>query len=300
MKFGAVPDTQLAAIDFSLPPDPQFNKATLTGKRVAKPAVYVGASTWGDATWVGNIYPPKTPAKNFRQLYPQYFNATELNATHYNIYAPEVIAQWAAAAKDRDFRYCPKFPQSISHYSNFEEAGALTDAFIASIAAFGSHLGPAFLQTSEHFPLAARHSLFRYLSSLPQQHSYFLEVRHPGWYESAEAVDAWMQVLRQLDIGAVITDTPGRRDIVHMHLPVPKLFLRFVCNATHPSSFRRMDAWTDRITAWIDQGLEEAYLFIHPNADAPVPELVTYWIEQLNKKAGLLLQPPVPRQASLF
>ncbi|OLY94989.1 hypothetical protein BUE76_20430 [Cnuella takakiae] len=300
MKFGAVPDALLSAIDFTLPPDPLFNQDTLLGNRVKVPKVFLGASTWGDASWVGTLYPPKTPAKNFRQLYPQYFNAAELNATHYNVYSPEVIAQWAAAAKDRDFKYCPKFPQSISHYSNFENTADLTHAFMESIEAFGPHLGPAFLQTSESFPLTSRHALFKYLATLPQQHTYFLEVRHPGWYESADAVATWMQVLRQLDIGAVITDTPGRRDIVHMHLPIPKFFLRFVCNQTHPLSFQRIDAWTDRLASWIDQGLEEAYIFLHPNSDGAVLELATYWIERLNRRCGLSLQAPVPKQSSLF
>lgn len=300
MKFGAVPPQQLAAIDFTLPEEPAFNTDVLKGKRVKQPKVYVGASTWGDATWVGTIYPPKTPAKAFRQLYPQYFNAAELNATHYNIYQPEIIAQWAAAAKDRDFKYCPKFPQAISHYSNFENAEALTQAFIESIEAFGAHLGPAFLQTSENFPLSSRHALFKYLATLPQKHTYFLEVRHPQWYESSEAILTWMQVLRQLDIGAVITDTPGRRDIVHMHLPIAKLFLRFVCNETHASSFSRVDAWTDRIQYWINAGLEEAYIFLHPGADGAVPALANYWINSLNEKCKLALQPPLPIQSRLF
>jgi uncharacterized protein YecE (DUF72 family) len=142
--------------------------------------------------------------------------------------------------------------------------------------------------------------LFKYLSTLPQQYTYFLEVRHPQWYESAEAIGTWMQVLQQLDIGAVITDTPGRRDIVHMHLPIAKLFLRFVCNETHATSFQRIDAWTERIAYWLEQGLEEAYIFLHPGADGAVPELVAYWIEQINKRCGLHLQPPTPKQSSLF
>lgn len=300
MKFGTVPDPLLSTIDFTLPPDPPLNSETLPGSRVANPLVYVGAATWGDSSWAGEVYPPKTPVKNFRQLYPRYFNTAELNATHYNIYAPEVIAQWAQAARGRQFKYCPKFPQSISHYSNFKDVENLTNSFLESIAAFGPHLGPAFLQTSENLLLAARHALFKYLASLPQQFNYFLEVRHPQWYETPGAIDTWMRILQQLDIGAVITDTPGRRDIVHMHLPIAKMMLRFVCNQTHPISFQRIDAWTDRIASWLDKGLEEAYIFIHPNADKAVPELASYWISKLNAKCGLLLQPPTPQQSSLF
>lgn len=300
MKFGTVPEERLTHIDFLLPPEPLFNSKTLPGKRTATPKVYVGAATWGDASWAGKVYPPKTGAKDFRKLYPRYFNAAELNATHYAIYTPEVIAGWAAAAKEKDFKYCPKFPQSISHHSHFENTETLTKAFIESIAAFGAHLGPAFLQTSENLPLTARHALFKYLATLPQQHDYFLEVRHPQWFESNDATENWMTVLQQLNIGAVITDTPGRRDLVHMHLPVAKLFLRFVCNALHPTTFSRVDAWVARMAQWLDKGLAEAYIFLHPGADEAVPDLAAYWITALNNRCGLSLRPPLPQQTSLF
>jgi uncharacterized protein YecE (DUF72 family) len=300
MKFGNVPDALLAGIDFTLPPEPLFNSKVLRGKRHMAPKVYVGAATWGDASWSGKIYPPKTPAKDFRKLYPQHFNAAELNATHYNIYAPQIIAQWTAAAGDRDFKYCPKFPQSISHQSNFENTAPLTNAFLESAAAFGAHLGPLFLQTSEHLPLAARHALFKYLATLPQQNTYFLEVRHPGWFDKSAAMESWIQVLHQLNIGAVITDTPGRRDMVHMHLPVSKLFLRFVCNALHSTTFERAAAWVDRIAYWLSAGLEEVYVFLHPGSDEAIPKLATYWINKLNERCGLSLRTPVPQQSSLF
>jgi uncharacterized protein YecE (DUF72 family) len=300
MKFGNVPDALLAGIDFSLPPEPIFNSKVLRGKPCANPKVYVGAATWGAASWSGKIYPPKTPANAFRKLYPQHFNAVELNATHYNIYAPDIITQWAAVAGDKDFKYCPKFPQSISHHSNFENTAPLTDAFLESIEAFGPHLGPAFLQTSEHLPLTARHSPLKYLATLPQQHVYFLEVRHPAWFENSNAVESWMNVLHQLNIGAVITDTPGRRDLVHMHLPVAKLFLRFVCNGLHPTTFARAAAWVECIAHWLSVGLEETYVFLHPGADEFVPELATYWIQALNQRCDLSLLPPSPQQTSLF
>jgi hypothetical protein len=98
----------------------------------------------------------------------------------------------------------------------------------------------------------------------------------------------------------VITDTPGRRDLVHMRLTVPRLFLRFVCNGVHSSSFMRTDAWIERLHHWLDRGLEEAYIFLHPGNDVAVPELATYWITKLNAACGLQLKPPVISQPQLF
>ena len=57
-------------------------------------------------------------------------------------------------------------------------------------------------------------------------------------------------------MGAVITDTAGRRDCVHQRLTTPFAFIRFVGNNLHPTDYSRMDDWVERIQEWFDQGLE--------------------------------------------
>lgn len=300
MKFGSLPDRLLSAIDLHLPPEPVENAAVLPGTPVALPNVYVGAATWGAPGWVGKIYPLKTPASKFRQTYPHYFNAIELNATHYNIYSPDVMQQWAAPAKDSGFKFCPKFPQSISHHSGFQNVETQTAAFLESIWAFEKQLGPAFLQLSETFSPQGKEVLFSYLALLPTNTSFFLEVRHPAWLSDATERAELFQTLMPLNMGLVLTDTPGRRDLVHMRLTIPKLFLRFVCNGVHATSFSRTDAWIQQLKNWLNRGLQEAYIFLHPGNDAAVPELAAYWIHQLNEKCGLHLKPPTLQQPQLF
>jgi uncharacterized protein YecE (DUF72 family) len=300
MKFGAVPDQLLSMLNLQLPPEAVGNAAVLRGTRQATPHVYLGAATWGTPAWTGKLYPPKTPATKFRQLYPAYFNAIELNATHYNIYPPDVLRQWAAAAVERDFKFCPKFPQSISHQGNLQHIEGETEAFLESIAAFENHLGPAFLQLGEMFGPQQKEALYTYLAALPPDVSYFLEVRHPGWFADEKQADELFQTLMALNIGLVITDTPGRRDLVHMRLTVPRFFLRFVCNGVHPTSFSRSDAWIEQMQRWLDRGLEEAYIFLHPGNDAAVPELAPYWSKSLNQKCGLQLNVPALQQPQLF
>jgi uncharacterized protein YecE (DUF72 family) len=300
MKFGSLPDRLLNAINLRLPPEPAENITVLPGKRAAAPGVYVGAATWGAAEWVGKLYPPKTPATKYRQLYPHYFNAIELNATHYNIYSPEVIRQWAAPASGVDFKFCPKFPQRISHHSGFQNVATETAAFLESIWAFEKHLGPAFLQLSEAFSPQHKHALYDYLAGLPVHTSFFLEVRHPAWLADAAEAAELFQTLTALNMGLVLTDTPGRRDLVHMRLTVPRLFLRFVCNGLHPTSISRADAWIHQLQDWLERGLQEASIFLHPGNDAAIPELATYWITKLNEKCSLHLKPPTALQPQLF
>lgn len=297
MKYGNVTEASLSSIDFTLPGDKGINRSVLSGTRVAHPKIYLGSGNWGHPSWVGKVYPPKTPASAYRDLFPNFFGAMELNATHYKIYAESVIREWAASARGKDFKYCPKFPQSISHYSSFTKIEELTDRFLQSIMAFEENLGPAFLQVSDHFSLAKREGLITYLSSLPKDLDIFLEVRHPDWFADIEAT---LGVLKDWNKGLVITDTPGRRDGVHMCLTVSKLLLRFVSNRDHQSTYPRIKEWALRIGEWIDNGLEEAYIFLHPGDESVIPELTIAWIEALNSSGKVNLKLPYIQQASLF
>ncbi|WP_276480619.1 DUF72 domain-containing protein [Paraflavitalea pollutisoli] len=292
MDFGKVPDDQLNSIDFTLPADPAVNALSLKGQRAVKPLVYMGVPRWGDRSWIGRVYPKGTKEAGHMEQYVKHFNAGELNATHYKIYTPAEIGKWAARAEGRDFKFCPKVPQSISHYSNFNNVFDQTSAFLEGVLAFGDHLGPIFLQVGEAYAPGRRDALFKYLASLPTDLQFFLEVRHPQWFSDKVVYKEMMDTLRSMNVGAVITDTAGRRDCAHMGLPVPKSFVRFVANLLHPTDYVRADAWLERIIQWINQGLEELYFFVHMPEEMYCPELVAYMIDKLNPACDLHLMKP--------
>lgn len=292
MDFGKLPQEQLNSVDFTLPAEPADNSLVLTGKKSGKPQVYLGIPRSGDKSWIGRVYPKGTKEAGFMEQYVKHFNCIELNATHYKIYTPAEISKWAARAEGRNFKFCPKVPQLISHYSNFANVFDQTSAFLEGVLAFGEHLGPIFLQVSESYAPNCREPLFKYLASLPTDLSFFLEVRHPQWFSDPVIKKELFDTLRSLKIGAVITDTSGRRDCAHMHLTVPKTFVRFVCNLLHPTDYTRCDAWVERIIYWINNGLEELYMFVHMPDEMYGPELVAYLIDKLNPACNLHLQKP--------
>lgn len=292
MDFGRVPQDQLNTIDFILPPEPADNSLVLTGAKAGKPQVYMGCPRWGDKTWLGRVFPQGTRDTNFLDQYVKHFNCIELNATHYKIYSPEAISKWAVKAAGKDFKFCPKVPQLISHYSDFSNVFDQTTAFLEGVLAFGEQLGPIFLQVSEKYSPTRRTALFKYLESLPTDMSFFLEVRHPDWFANPSVNKELFDTLRLLNIGAVITDTAGRRDCAHMHLTTPKAFVRFVANLLHPTDYARADAWIARITHWLSQGLQELYFFVHMPEEAYCPELIAYIIDKLNPACDLHLQKP--------
>lgn len=293
MKFGKVPENELNNIDFTLPPEPAGNKLVLPGKPVARPAFYVGCANRGTKEWIGKIYPKGTKEAGYLDQYVHHFNSIEFNATHYQVYGPDVIGKWAEKAKGKDFKFCPKVPQLISHYSNFNNTDQLTTAFLEGILAFGEHLGPIFLQVSENFSPANRKGLYNYLRSLPTDLGFFLEVRHPAWLEEGPIKKELFETLRALKIGAVITDTAGRRDCAHMELTIPKIFIRYVGNSLHPTDHTRLEWWVQRMQYWLEQGLEEVYFFMHTHEEIHAPEMIDELADKMNAAYGLQIPKPI-------
>ena len=292
MEFGRVPENELDSIDFSLPKEPAFNSTVLKGKPAKNPKVYYGCAKWGRTEWVGKIYPPKTKEKDFLQHYVQHYNSIELNATHYKIYGPTGIAKWAEKAKGKDFKFCPKMYQGVTHRGSLKGKDFITTEFLRGIVAFEEHLGPVFVQVSDLFTPKRKDELFEFLDSLPKDMQFFLEVRHPDWFGKDDIREELFNTLKKMKIGIVITDTAGRRDCAHMYVTVPKVFIRYVGNSLHKTDYTRTDAWVKRIKYWLENGVQELYFFMHMHDEATSPELTVYMIDKLNKACKLNLIKP--------
>jgi len=292
MEFGRVPEGELDDIDFSLPKEPAFNKTVLKGNPVKKPKVYLGCAKWGRTEWVGKIYPPKTKEKDFLQHYVQHYNSIELNATHYKVYGEAGIKKWTANAVGKDFKFCPKMYQGVTHRGSLKGKQFITNEFFRGIVAFEDNLGPIFVQVSDAFSPKRKEELFDFLKSLPTDLQFFLEVRHPDWFKKDDIREEMFETLKSLNMGAVITDTAGRRDCAHMHLTIPKAFIRYVGNSLHATDYTRCDAWVKRMKYWLDKGMEELYFFMHMHDEATSPELTVYLVDKMNKELGLHLIKP--------
>ena len=292
MEFGRIPEDQLNSVDFSLPKEPKENKKILSGKKDPNAKVYVGCAKWGRMEWVGKIYPQGTREKNFLQHYVEHYNCIELNATHYKIYGPKATQKWKEKTQGKDFLFCPKMYKGVTHFGKLTGKGFLTTEFLRGVIAFEEYLGPVFIQVSDAYSPKRKDELFEFLRSLPTDVQFFLEVRHRDWFGRPEVSEELFDTLRQLNIGSVITDTAGRRDCAHMHLTIPKTFIRYVGNSLHPTDFPRIDAWIGRMKYWLDKGMQELFFFMHMHDEATSPELTVYLVDKLNAACGLSLIKP--------
>jgi uncharacterized protein YecE (DUF72 family) len=180
MEFGRVEPFELANIDFGLTDDSDLTNKTLAGSTPGDPLnIYVGCPRWGNKSWIGRVYPPKTKADQFLNEYCKQFNTIELNATFYSIPKPDDVKRWKDQTDGSpDFRFCPRFPQAITHIRRLKNAEEQTAQFYKSISGFGDKLGALFLQLGDNFGPKSFDNLKPYLEALPQSPPVFLEVRH--------------------------------------------------------------------------------------------------------------------------
>jgi len=287
MEFGHVYDA-LTYIDFTLSQDTALTKKTLTGHPAdSEFSVFVGASKWGEKSWLGKIYPKKTPDNAFLPIYCLNFNTVEFGPTFYNIYSAEELNKWVKQVADAPgFKFCPKFPQTITHIRRLTNAEEATAKFYQSLTAFGDHLGPLLLQLGDNFTPKSFPQLKAYLQELPPSIKVHVEVRHKDWFAIPANRDNLFGLLHELNIGTIISDTAGRRDCVHMELTTNETVIRFVGNNLDASDYTRLDAWVERLKIWKSQGLKTAWFFMHQNNERYAPEACDYLIKQLNDQLG--------------
>lgn len=293
MEFGHILEG-LADIDFSLPPDTEQTIRTLNRQKADDEFnVFVGTSKWGEKSWIGKIYPPKTPDNSFLPIYCLNFNTVEFGPTFYNIYSADELSKWVnQVAASPDFKFCPKFPQTITHIRRLVNAADATAKFYQSLTAFGNHLGPLLLQLGDNFTPKSFPQLKAYLESLPPAIKVSVEVRNKEWFSNSSSRDSLFQLFHQLNIGTIISDTSGRRDCVHMELTTKEAVIRFVGNDLAPSDFTRLEAWIKRLKEWKSMGLKTVWFFMHQNTERYAPEACDYLITQINEKLGTQVSRP--------
>lgn len=263
MEFGKLED--ISFVDWQLPADDPKNSGRLLSSS-AHHKLYFGSPAWGSRYWLGKIYPKKASPEEFLYYYSRNFNSIELNTTHYRIPDVETCKGWLSQVPEH-FLFCPKLHKDISH----DRAG-MTDKdvlkrFLDFISNLGKNLGPCFIQLHELFSYQDKVLLFKFLENWPAEFKLSLELRHPSWFEQGKILPALTDYLHRKNIGLVITDVAGRRDVLHSSVSAPWTIIRLIGNDLAPTDERRLHDWAERLKLWIAQGLQETFLFLHQEED---------------------------------
>lgn len=295
MKFGAVPSVK--GLDLSLPPDhPDTLRILGKGRGKGKPRISIGCAKWNRKD-LANFYPRGT--KDELAYYASQFNSIELNATFYRFFPPEQFTNWAQKVP-KGFHFSPKVTQDISHFKRLLGTEAMVEGYAEAVRELGDRLGPVFLQMHENFAPKELPRVIDFLAGWPKDVRLAVEFRHTDWYNNAAVADQLYLLLAKHKAMNIITDSAGRRDLLHMRLTTPSAFVRYV-GANDPKSDRsRLDEWVKRLKTWTEAGIEYIHFFVHQNHELESPLLAAEFIRKLNKALGTELKVPHTLDGDLF
>jgi uncharacterized protein YecE (DUF72 family) len=288
--------------------------------------LYLGAPIWSNKAWVGTFFPPGSKAKDFLWLYSRRLNTVEGNTTFYATPSAEIAARWRDETQP-GFKFCFKFPRTITHEHRLRGAEAETAEFIERLAILGDRVGPCFLQLPPSFSAADMPALLAYMDNLPplpgQAWRLAVEVRHANFF-GTPAETALSNALRERGLARVLYDQRGLRSassedprtrLAQSKKPnLPVRFtrtghfavVRYISHPDQEATAPLLDEWAAHVAEWLKDG-DDVFFFCHHRNDALAPHLARQFHEHLSRLVDL---PPMPvweeeppgemQQASLF
>jgi len=263
MKFGKV--DSIEGIDFSLPAvDERSIQVLANFDKTDAPEIRIGCSIWSNKEYIGSVYPEKTPQSKLLEAYTSQFNTVEVNATRYGMPKESTLEGWRNKAPD-GFKYAFKVPAPVTNRKdlNDSEGVARMDQFAAGMNLMEDKVGTSFIMMPQHFGLDKMPQLETFIANWPEELDASLELREENLIHFNEV----RSLLEEKQMSLCVTDTPGRRDIMHNYITNQELFIRFVGTMDLENNEMRIQNWIERATELVGLGLTRIYFMIHQPAD---------------------------------
>lgn len=271
--------------------------------------IYIGLPQWSHPKWV------RLGITSLEE-YARHFNCVEGNTTLYALPKAEVVERWHAQTTD-DFRFCFKFPATITHQAALKNCDDLVLEFLTRLSPLEGRIGQYWLQLPATFSPRELPALWHFLDALPGRFTYGVEVRHPGFFAKGEEEQRFNRGLHERGVNRVILDSrpvhaarPHNEAIREAQRKKPRVPVHAVVTAGHPmvrfigsdDMVQNRDfftAWLNKLPLW--EQSTTPYLFLHTPDIAQAPELVdAIWQDLHAVIPGIGAAPSIPQQSSLF
>ena len=136
---------------------------------------------WSYAAWQGRYLPPSLSPRDRLSAYATWCNAVEGNTTFYATPAVGTVRSWAEQTSP-DFRFVLKLPKAITHERRLADVAEPLHAFLAAIEPLGTRAYALWIQLPPSFGPADVGALAGFLTRLPREHRYCVEVRHRAFF----------------------------------------------------------------------------------------------------------------------
>ncbi|MGM7744978.1 DUF72 domain-containing protein [Yersinia enterocolitica] len=271
--------------------------------------MYIGLPQWQHPTW--NCLGIKDLAD-----YSRYFNCVEGNTTFYALPRLEIVQRWRDMTPD-NFRFCFKFPATISHQAALRDCDKDLQAFYQCLSPLHDRIGQLWLQLPAAFGPNDLNRLWQFIDKLPAGFHYGVEVRHPEFFAKGDAERALNQGLHQRAVNRVMLDsrpihaakplTEAVRDAqskkprlpVHAIVTGSQPLVRFIGGDQWEDNLALFAPWLQKLPLWEQQ--YQPYVFIHTpdNSDSP-QHAQKIWQQLATVIATLPPAPDWPEQDTLF
>ncbi|HEX4502699.1 MAG TPA: DUF72 domain-containing protein [Scandinavium sp.] len=271
--------------------------------------IFIGLPQWSHPKWV------RLGITTLEQ-YARHFNCVEGNTTLYALPRAEIVQRWHEQTSD-EFRFCFKFPATISHQAALRHCDDLTAEFFKRMDPLAQRMGQYWLQLPAAFSPADLPALWHFLDALPKTFSYGVEVRHPLFFAKGEEEKQLNRGLHERGVNRVILDSrpvhsaiPHSEAIIDAQRKKPKVPVHAVVTASQPmvrfigsdnmaQNRELFDVWLKALPKWTQT--TTPYLFLHTPDIAQAPELVdTLWNSLQAALPEIGPAPAIPQQTSLF
>lgn len=274
-------------------------------------AYHLGCPIWANRAWLGSLYAEGTRQADFLARYAEVFSCVEGNSTFYALPSASTVEKWAADTP-ASFRFTFKIPRTVSHDGMLEGGHAELERFFGILAPLGERLGPFMVQLSPSFGPDRLGVLDNFLSRVPSEYRYVVEVRHPKFFDEGRAEHALDELLDRRGAGRCHFDTrplfaakakdpstiqtQTRKPRVPMRKTViaRQPFIRFIGHNDVRATTGWLDQWADTVASWIGDG-QQPYVFMHAPDDYYAPRLARAFHHLLRRRLPELPEhPPWP------
>jgi uncharacterized protein YecE (DUF72 family) len=255
--------------------------------------LFSGDTQWTHQAWKGNIYPNKIDQKDMLEAYANQFNSIELNSTYYAIPKKVQIEKWEQSTPS-DFKFCPKVLMQISNNQSLAYDTGLFHKYVDMLYHFKQKLGVPFLQFPSNGLAKTNIAKLKKLGGwFPEDLPLAIEFRHSSNYNEASIAEI-TGILSDNNWAMVITDTAGRRDIVHSYLTSSEsLFVRFVNSGDFELDKIRIGHWLTKFEELRKTSISTIYFFLHEGDHTILPQLSLYLYSQVKNISGFAYRGPV-------
>jgi uncharacterized protein YecE (DUF72 family) len=236
----------------------------------------IGISGWRYEPWRGDFYPPGLPQHQELAFAAERFDSIELNGSFYSLQRPESYQRWYASVPP-GFLFAIKGSRYITHMLRLRGVeSALANLLASGVFALREKIGPFLWQLPPTMAFDANRltSFFELLPRTAEEAAerarlhdarvdgrtildvdprsrfrHALEVRHESF-----VTPAFVELLRKHEIALVVADTAGKWPLLE-DLTADFVYVRLHGDAKlYESGYTSaaLDAWAEKIDAWLD------------------------------------------------